>query len=157
MAAVITIQFVVPVGYDATDYARLHGTGGSGSIDWDTPLDNREYDLFPGGAGIYGWGLAPWGHSRWGHGHSMLTAGFGHQPFGHHPFGHGTGIVEAKVKVDYCGDYKFGFACYNQAGNIHEGSPQEIDVPIHIAPPRPTGLVKNSYVKETGVLVLDAA
>ena len=157
MSALITIQFVVPAGYSPGDYARLHGNGGSGGIDWDTPLDNREYDLFPSGVGIYGWGLAPWGHFRWGRAHSINCQGWGRLPWGHFPWGHGTGIVEGRISVDYCGDYKFGFAVYNEAGNIHEGSPQEITVPVHIAPPVPTGLVKDSYDKETGILVLEAA
>lgn len=157
MAAVITIQFIVPVGYYPTDYAQLHGNGGSGAIDWDAPLNNRSYDLFPGGAGIYGWGHAPWGHFRWGHGLSLLTRGWGHLPWGHYPWGHGTGVIEAQVKVNYCGDYKFALACYSESGNVHEGSPQELAVPIHIAPPVPTGLAKESYDKGTGVLVLNAA
>jgi len=157
MSAKITIQFVVPAGYCDTDYAQLHGNGGSGSIDWDTPLNRRDYELFPGGAGIYGWGLAPWGHFRWGHGHSMLTAGWGHQPWGRFPWGHGTGIIEAQETVHYCGDYKFAFVCYDNAGNVHSGSPEELDVPIHIAPPVPGGLAKTSYDKATGVLILHAA
>jgi len=157
MSAVVAIQFVVPTGYAEGDYAQLHGNGGSGAIDWETPLSAESYDLFPGGAGIYGWGLAPWGEFRWGHGHSMRTAGWGALPWGRFPWGHGTGVIEARHVVHTCGDYKFGLACYDAAGNIHEGSAQEIAVPVHIAPTAPEGLIKNSYNKETDVLVLDAA
>jgi len=157
LSAKITIRFIVPAGYSDTDYAQLHGNGGSGAIDWDTPLNTRDYDLFPGGAGIFGWGGAPWGHFRWGHSHAMQTPGWGFQPWGRFPWGHGTGIIEATVTVHYCGDYKFALACYDQAGNGHEGSPQELEVTIHIAPPTPTGLTKTSYDKDTDILVLDAA
>ena len=157
MSAKITIRFVVPAGYCDTDYAQLHGNGGSGAIDWSSPLNNRDYSLFPGGAGIYGWGRAPWGRFRWGHGHSMQATGFGSLPWGRFPWGHGTGVIEAVVTVRYCGAYKFALACYDIAGNDHEGSPEELDVPVHIAPPTPTGLTKTSYNKETDTLVLTAA
>ena len=157
MSAKITIRFIVPAGYCDTDYAQLHGNGGSGEIDWETPVDNRDYGLFPNGAGIYGWGGAPWGHFRWGRGHAMQTAGFGFLPWGRFPWGHGAGRIEAAVTVHYCGDYKFALACYSGAGNIHEGTPEELEVTIHIAPPTPTGLTKTSYDKDTDVLVLAAA
>ena len=87
----------------------------------------------------------------------MLAPGFGYLPWGRFPWGHGAGQIEALHTVDYCGDYKFGLACYDDAGNVHEGSPQELEVTVHIAPPTPTGLTKNSYDKDTDILVLDAA
>jgi len=155
--AVVTIKFVVGLGHCDGDYAMLHGSGGSGDIDWDNPLTQMKYELFPNGGGIFGWGHAPWGHFRWGHCHSKRCLGWGHLPWGHFPWGHGTNIIRAKVVVDVCGDYKFGFACYDKFGNKHEGSPEEIEVSIHLAPQPPTGLKKNSYNKETNVLILDAA
>jgi len=157
MTALITVQFVVPAGHVPGDYARLHGNGGSGDIDWDTPATNAVYDLFPSGAGIYGWGHAPWGHYRWGHGHSMRTLGWGHLPWGHYPWGHGSALIAATYEASACGEYKFGFACYDKAGNLHEGAPEEVAVHVHIAPDAPTGLKKSSYNKDTDVLVLDAA
>jgi len=157
MSANITIEFTVPVGYQRGDYARLHGNGGSGDIDWNTPVSKEVFDLFPRGAGIYGWGHAPWSRFRWGCAHSMRTGGWGHLPWGRFPWGHGTAVIAALHKVDSCGVYKYGFACYDPAGNLHEGAPQEITVVVHIAPPAPTGLTKNSYNPETDVLVLDAA
>lgn len=157
MSAVITIQFIVPTGYAEGDYAQLHGNGGSGAIDWETPLSAELYDLFAGGAGIYGWGLAPWGRFRWGRAHVMRTPGWGHLPWGLLPWGHGTTVIQARHTVDSCGDHLFALACYDRSGNIHEGSAQEISVPVHIAPPVPTGLLQSSYNKQTDVLVLDAA
>lgn len=156
MSAIITIQWSVPVVYDAGDYAMLCGNGGSGDIDWNNPLTNRRFELFPAGGGIYGWGHAPWGHHRWGHPHSMCTAGWGHLPWGHHPWGLGTAIIIAIYTVTVCGDYKFGFACYDKLGNLHEGTPEEASLEIHIAPPAPTGLSKNSYDKDTDILILNA-
>ena len=157
MSALITIQFVVPVGYQKGDYAHLHGNGGSGAIDWNAPLDNNIYQLFPNGSGIYGYGHAPFGHFRFGHAHSMRTAGFGHLPYGHFPYGHGTGIVTAHHKVSSCGAYEFGLACYDPAGNDHEGTPDEVTANVHIAPPAPTGLKKVSYDKATDILILEEA
>lgn len=157
MIAIITVQFVVPVGYREGDYAKLHSNGGSGDINWSTPADNSEYPLFPHGAGIYGWGLAPWGHFLWGHAHSMRTAGWGNLPWGLFPWGHGTAVLRIIHEVDSCGEYKFGLACYDKFGNLHQGTPGQVTASVHIAPPAPAGLKKNSYNKDTDVLVLDVA
>jgi len=157
MNAVVTIKFVVPVGYQQGDYAQLHGNGGSGSIDWGSPLTNDIYDLFPNRSGIYGWGHAPWGHFRWGHCHSMRSLGFGHLPWGHFPWGHGTAMLIINHRVETCGAYKFGLACYDSLGNVHQGSPEEVTIHVHITPSKPTGLKKNTYNKTTDILVLDAA
>lgn len=156
MNGLVTIEYIVPAGYREGDYAKLHGNGGVGSIDWNNPLSEEVFDLFPNGAGLFGFGLAPFGHHRFGHAHSMRAAGFGRLPFGHHPFGHGTATITATYEVEDCGDYKFGFACYDELGNAHEGSPEETELEIHLAPAAPTGLKKNSYDKDTDVLVLDA-
>ena len=157
MSAIITIEFVVPPGYQQSDYARLHGNDGDGDIDWDNPVDNNIYELFPAGAGVFGFGHAPWGHFRWGHAESLRTAGWGHLPWGRFPWGHGTGVIRATHQVDVCGEYKYGFKCYDAPGNLHVGAPEEASVSVHLAPPAPTGLKKNSYNKDTDVLVLDAA
>lgn len=156
MVAQITIRFVVPAGYRPGDYARLHGDGGSGEIDWDAPLDNFDSQLFADG-GICGFGLAPFGRHRFGRAHSDSSSGFGRLPFGRYPFGHGTSVLCFRAEVDYCGDYLFALACYDEAGNVHSGSPEELEVPVHIAPPAPTGLVKSSYDKTTDVLILTVA
>jgi len=153
--AMVTIQHVVPAGYTPDDYLLLHGNGGEGDIDWNDPVSPEKHSLFPDGAGIYGFGHAPFGHHRFGHGHSMRTAGFGHLPFGHHPFGHGTAIIIAKVEVDACGHHKFAFAAYDKAGNLHVGTPDEVITYIHLPPAAPGRLKKNSYNKDTDILVLD--
>jgi len=157
MSASITISFTVTSGYNLGDYVQLHGNGGSGSVDWDTPLTEKQYNLFPNGAGRFGWGHFPWGHAPWGHGQSLRTAGWGHLPWGHFPWGHGATIIEASTIVTGCGSYIFGFKGYDQAGNAHTGTPDEITVPVHIAPAQPTPLEFNSYNKTTNILTLDAA
>jgi hypothetical protein len=157
MTALITVQFVVPVDYNEGDYARLHGNGGSGNIDWNNPLSNAIYELFLNAVGIYGWGYAPWGDFRWGYAHSLRTTGWGDLPWGQFPWGHGSALIKATDEVNSCGEYKFGFACYDSLGNLHEGSPQEVTVEIHIAPSAPSRLTKNSYNKDTDILVLNAA
>ena len=87
----------------------------------------------------------------------MRAPGWGHLPWGHFPWGCGTALIQAKHRVDRCGDYNFAFACYDALGNLHEGTPEEATVVVHIAPPAPPGLKKNSYDKDTDVLVLDVA
>ncbi len=157
MPATVTVQLVVPAGYAPGDYLQLHGDGGDGSIDWNTPVSNRSYDLFPGGAGIYGFGIAPFGRHRFGSSHSMSAPGFGRLPFGRFPFGHGTAVITARHRVLTCDTYKFAFAAYDAAGNQHTGTPGEVSVNVQIPPDAPTGLKKNSYNKTTDVLTLDAA
>jgi hypothetical protein len=44
----ITISFTAS-GYAAGDYGLLYGDGGSGTIDWDTPVSAKRYDLLPAG------------------------------------------------------------------------------------------------------------
>lgn len=120
MSALITISFTVGLSYRPGDYAMLHGNGGAGDIDWNNPLTDEKFDLFPDGAGIYGWGHLPWGHFPWGHGMARRTAGWGHLPWGHFPWGHSAVVIKAQVEVSACGAYKFGFACYDAAGNLNK-------------------------------------
>jgi len=157
MSAIITVDFCVPAGYLPGDYCRLFSNGGSGAVDYETPVVPDVFELFPRGAGIYGFGLAPFGSFRFGSAHSMRTAGFGNLPFGRFPFGLGAVWVRAKSQVDSCGQYKFAFKAYDAAGNAGAGSPEEVSVDVHIAPPQPSGLVKVSYDKVTDILVLEAA
>ncbi|MHC4398022.1 MAG: hypothetical protein ACYS1A_20455 [Planctomycetota bacterium] len=86
----------------------------------------------------------------------MRAAGWGHLPWGRFPWGHGTGVIRATHQVSECGEYKYGFKCYDKLGNLHTGTPEEATASVHIAPPAPSGLKKNSYNKDTDILVLDA-
>lgn len=155
MKAKVTIMFAVATGYLPGDYAKLCGNGGAGDVDYDTPLDATRHELFPRGAGNYGFGHAPFGHFRFGHSHSVNCPGFGSLPFGHFPFGHGTAIVTATTEVDECGTYKFGFAVFDELGNPQTGTPDEVTLDIHVAPAKPSRLTKSNYNKTTDVLTLD--
>lgn len=155
MTALVTIQFVVPAGHREGDYAKLHSNGGSGDIDWNSPVDNNIYPLFPQAKGIAGFGHAPFGNHRFGKAHSTGPLGFGQLPFGNHPFGLGTALVTATDEVTECGSYKYGFACYDEFGNQHEGTPEEAELNIHMAPEAPEGLKKKSYNKTNDVLILE--
>jgi len=153
----VTIQFIVPIGYIDGDYAQLFSNGGSGDVDWETPLLTKKFDLFPDGAGIYGWGHLPWGGTRWGKAHSLRAPGWGHLPWGNSPFGLGTSVITLNYNVFACGDYKFALGCFDYLGNAHAGDPEVETLYIHIAPEAPTGLTKESYDKDTDVLILNAA
>lgn len=157
MSARITISHTVNYGHLPGDYARLHGNGGNGNIDWVDPVNGSKIDLFPGGSGNYGFGHAPWGHFSFGHAFGSRTTGFGHLPWGHFPFGHGSVEVDVSDEVHQCGEYKYALACYDLVGNLHEGTPDEITLHIHIASNAPTALKKGTYDKATDVLILDAA
>lgn len=153
----ITLQFVVPSGFRKGDYAKLFSDAGSGTIDYDTPVDNRLYQLFPAGAGVFGFGHAPFGRFRFGHAHAMRAVGFGHLPFGHFPFGLASAEITAVHQVAACGTYKYAFKVYDAAGNPQSGAPDEISVTVHTAPAKPAGLKKQSYNKTTDVLTLEVA
>jgi len=157
LSAKATIKWPVPAGYDPGDYAKLCSNGGAGSIDYDTPVDNAIYELFPNGGGIFGFGLAPFGSFPFGLPYSMRTSGFGTAPFGSFPFGLGCTIIEAADTVYTCGSYNYGFACYDQHGNQHEGTPDEETIHMHFAPDAPDELKKYSYDKATDILILEAA
>jgi len=157
MSAIITVDFCVPAGYLPGDYVKLFGNGGSGAIDYETPVVPDRLALFPRGAGIYGFGLAPFGSFRFGRAHAMRTAGFGNLPFGRFPFGLGAVWVKAKCRVDCCGRYEFGFKVYDAAGNAGAADPEEAAADVHVAPPQPSGLAKVGYDKDTDILVLEAA
>jgi len=155
MSAIITVQYTVGLNYRLGDYARLHGNSGSGEIDWDTPITGDKIDIFPDGAGIYGYGHYPYGHNPYGHAAALGVAGYGHYPYGHNPYGYGAVSITSKVPVTRCGDYKFGFKVYDAAGNAHTGTPGEVTAVVHIAPPAPRGLKLNSYDPDTDILTLD--
>lgn len=63
-------------------------------------------------------------------------------------------VVTARIVVDDCGDYKFGFAVYDSLGNPHEGTPDEESEEIHVAADPPDGLAPESYNADTDMLVL---
>ncbi len=150
----VTVKFVVPAGYSQGDYCVLYSNGGSGSV--DTQVSGIEHGLFARG-GIYGFGKTPFGKSRFGKGLSLGTVGFGKNPFGKGCFGHGSAEVSESVDITDCGSWLFSFYCYDEFGNIHTGTPEELAVIVHMAPDAPDGLTKTSYNKTTDILILSAA
>lgn len=156
-AAIVTIQFVVSPDHRPGDYALLHSNGGAGDIDWETPLRATHIDLFPGGAGIFGWRHLPWRHFPWRHGMSVGTPGWRHLPWRHFPWRHGATVVTTTDRVTACGTYKYGLAAYDAAGNAHAGAPDEVELEIHVAPPKASRLKKTSYDKSTDTLILEVA
>jgi hypothetical protein len=157
MSARVTITWAVPVGYQQGDYAMLYGNAGSGDIDYDTPLTNEKYPLFPDGGGIYGWYHTPWYHFGWYHGQASRVSGWYHLPWYHFPWYFGSTIITVKYDVEVCGEYKFALQVFDRLGNVSIETPEQLEASIHIAPPAPTGLKKNSYDPDTDILILDAA
>ena len=150
----VTVNLTVPTGYAPGDYVKLCSNGGSGDIDYDNPISNSPLPLFPDGRGLLGKGHAPKGHCRKGHAFSNNVPGKGQLPKGHFPKGHGTIVIETEVDIESCGDYLFAYAAYDPAGNLHQGSPQELPVYIHQAPNPPTKVKLTSYNATTDILVL---
>lgn len=156
-AAIVKISLAVPVGYNDGDTAKLHSNGGgipAGEMDWTNPVSDRQIPLFPGRAGIYGWRHAPWRKFPWRRGFSMRSAGWRHLPWRHFPWHYGTALLAITDRVTDCGDYQYAFAAYDKAGNLHEGTPDQAALSIHIPPDPPAGLKKATYDKSTGLLTL---
>ena len=157
MSVQITIQFAAPPGYSIGDYVKLFSNGGSGDIDYNTPVNSLTYPLLTARSGYFGWRHLPWRHFPWHRGVATRCNGWRHLPWHHFPWRHGTLLITAKLIVDGpCGGYEFAFVAYDKLGNIHEGSPQEVAVTFHTHPPAPTGMKPISYSKATKVLVLEA-
>jgi len=150
----ITIRFAVPLDHLPGDYAVLYSNGGAGDIAWDTPYDDEQIDLFPGGAGNYGFGMSPFGSSPFGLPYGKDVKGFGETPFGMSPFGCGCVVIERTIRLTDCGEYKFSLKCFDAAGNAHTGTPNEASVSVHVAPPKPAGLKFKSYDPDTDILIL---
>jgi hypothetical protein len=154
MSATITVKFVVPLTARPGDYAMLYSNNGDGAIDFAAPLTSERIDLFPNGAGNYGFGLAPFGEFPWGMALSVDTQGFGLLPFGYLPWGCGGVLIERTVTVEECGDWLLAFKTFDALGNENVGTPGQAAANVHVAPPAPLGLKKISYNKVTGDLTL---
>lgn len=148
MSARITILWSVPPGYQPGDYARLYGNNGSGDIDYDSPLTNNKFDLFPQRGGLLGWYHMPWYHFPWYYGQASRCSGWYHLPWYHFPWYYGAALLKHEMLVDFCGDYKFAFKVFDKCGNENTGTPEEVEISVHIAPPAPTGLKKGTYLEQ---------
>jgi len=151
----VTVKFAVPLGHEPGDYALLYSNNGSGAIDWDTPFSAKQIPLFPNGAGNYGFGYSPFGYGPfglpWG---KNLTRGFGDTPFGYSPFGFGADLITERLEISDCGNWLFGVTCFDALGNEHTGTPNQVSATVHVAPPRPAALQKDSYDADTDILTL---
>jgi len=154
--AIVTVQFVVDTDYVDGDYAYLYSNGGSGDIDYDTPVAGP-LELFPHGMGIGGWLQTPWLDSPWLLAYSSGPGGWLNQPWLNSPWLLGTAVIKAQTEVYECGAYEFAFKTFDELGNENEGTPGEVTVYVHIAPDAPDGLDKSSYNKTTDILILTAA
>jgi hypothetical protein len=155
MSAKITVIFPVRPGYSQGDYAMLYTNGGIGNVDYSEPIDDTAYELFPDGAGIFGYGFGAYGHFPYGRGDVRKTDGYGHLPYGYTPYGFAGVFIPAETIVESCGEYRFGFKVYDSVGNLQIGNQHDAVISVHIAPPQPTGLKKNNYNKDTHILVLN--
>ena len=158
MSAKVSILWVVPLGYDAGDYALLCGNDGAGDIDYDSPLSAQRYELFPDGAGIYTMYKTPSYQSPCYYPWATRASGCYYQPCYQSPCYYGTAVIEVEVEMTECGEYEFALKVFDSIGNANTGTPDELAATIHIAPDAPDiGLKKNSYDKATDILVLDVA
>jgi len=154
MPARLILSFVVPAGVTPGDRARLYANGGQGSLDWDTPITGESIDLYPGGAGVYGFGLAPWGRFAWGRAMTFQTQGFGLLPWGRFAWGFGGVVITRAIEIADCGDWLAAFQLFDALGNISSQTPGQAAAAIHIAPAIPDGLKKESYNPVSGELIL---
>lgn len=150
----IAIVMPVPITYIPGDYVRLYHNSGSGAIDWDNAADNGRHELYEDDAGVFGWGHFGWGHGPWGHAEVRNVPGWGHFAWGHGAWGHGSGRVTIDMEVEQPGNWIFGLAAYDAAGNAHVGTPDEESIALDLTPQTLAPLQRVSYDSGTNVLTL---
>lgn len=148
----IAIDFRVPSGMTRGDYVRLFGNGGSGAVNYTTPLDSSRYDLFRGDSGLFGWSKGRWGHHTWGRQDARGVNGWGKLKWGDFGWGYGAAEINIVRQEQSPATYIYAFQAYDTAGNLDTGTPDEEAALVCPLPKRPLALKRNSYNSTTDVI-----
>jgi len=138
----------LPVGATAVVYFD----GGTGEIDYQTPVSNLPIRIWPGWQDKAGFGMSKFGISDFGY-DSAAAAGFGKGSFGNGQFGLDADTIEWVSPVLTAGVYKLAVKVLDDRGNASGGSETE---PITVTPAaRPAEKVSiSSFDKQTNQLAL---
>ena len=110
-----------------TDY---YFDSGSGTIDYDTPLNTRSMDTWLRWQDKSGFGLSSFGLSDFGY-DASATIGFGAGFFGNEKFGFDADSLSWRSRQFEAGEYKFAVRVTDRFGNVDDGPAQTTSEPAH--------------------------
>lgn len=136
----------------AAAVANVYWDNGTGTVDYDVPLNAVPISIWPSWQDKDGFGMVPWGAGDFGH-DAAASVGFGKGAFGSDQFGLDADVLEWVSPELPLGRYRFGVKIVDAAGNV--SAPVETD-PIPVVPPaRPVALIDlAAYDESTGQLTL---
>lgn len=132
--------------------AEIYFDNGTGTVDYNQPLNNRPIRIWPTWQDKAGFGMSRFGASDFGY-DSAGAVGFGKGCFGQGQFGLDADTIEWTSPLLTAGVYKLGVMITDSADNKSSASETE---PITVAPAaRPAEQVNvSSFDKQTNELVL---
>jgi hypothetical protein len=136
----------------AAAVANVYWGQGTGTMDYDAPLNGVPISIWPSWQDKDGFGMAPWGTGDFGH-DAAASVGFGKGAFGHDQFGLDADVLEWVNPELPLGQYRFGVKIVDASGNV--SAPVETD-PITVVPPaKPAARIDvSAYDEGTGQLTL---
>jgi hypothetical protein len=135
--------------------AEIYFDNGTGTIDYDQPLNNQPIRIWPARQDKAGFGMSRFGKGDFGY-DSAGAVGFGKGSFGDGQFGLDADTIEWISPPLEPGVYKFGVKIIDEAGNKSNASETE---PITVIPAaRPAEQLSIcSFNKQTNELVLNVS
>ena len=151
----ITLELRVPCDddWEADDRIQVYTDYGTGVLDTDAPLLSRAVAMFPGvhfpgGYGGNDYGSVDYGseHPTWPH-----TGGYGDHAYGELDYGADDPYIVIPITIeDAVGDWIFGVAVVDGAGNSQSGAIAETTYHVSGEDPTPAGtFVFSAYVSES--------
>jgi hypothetical protein len=139
----------------AAAVANVYWDHGTGTVDYDEPLNGEPMRVWPSWHDKSGFGMAPWGTGDFGH-DAAASVGFGKGAFGHGQFGLDADALAWVSPELPLGQYRFGVKIVDASGNV--SAPAETD-PITVVPPaRPAARIDlAAHDESTGQLTLCVA
>jgi hypothetical protein len=135
--------------------AQVYFDGGSGEIDYGSPINDLPVRIWPARQDKNGLGMSEFGLGEFGY-DSAAAIGFGKGNFGWGQFGLDADSIKWVSQPLERGTYKFAVKVVDENGNESVGS--EVDEVVVIPAPRPAGEVNVfSFDKQTNELVLEAS
>lgn len=140
-------------GLAADAVADIYFDGGTGTVNYDEPLNESPIRIWNNCEDKAGFGMSRFGNSDFGYDGSAAV-GFGRGIFGNEPFGFGADTIEWVSPVLADGVYKFGIIVRDVYGN--QSVANESDSVTVTRAARPTcGLTIAEYDPQKGSLALN--
>ena len=132
--------------------SQVFSDGGSGQIDYESPVTKEGLRLWPGWQDKGGFGLSTFGLSDFGYDGSA-SVGFGRGYFGQGQFGFDADQIKWQSSELVTGRYKFGVKIMDRAGNSSTGTETET-ITMILAAQGAEELEAESYDKGQNKLIL---